>query len=65
VYLRGLNEVTEQIDYVLVTAAVLAAFAGGFVGKRVLTSMTMTGVRRIVAAMLFAVAAGLVIGILR
>ena len=65
VYLRRLAEAADRIDYTLLVGAILAAFAGAFLGKQFLTSMTMTGVRGIVAAMLFAVAAGLVTGILR
>ena len=65
VYLRHIGDVADRIDYTLVTGAVLAAFAGALLGKQFLTSMTMTGVRTIVAVMLFAVAAGLVSGLLK
>ena len=65
VYLRHIGDVADRIDYTLVTGAVLAAFAGAFLGKQFLTSMTMTGVRTIVAVMLFVVAAGLVSGLLK
>ena len=65
VYLRGLADTADSIDYVLLAGAVLAAFAGAILGNRFLTSMTMTGVRQIVAGMLFVVAVGLVMGVLR
>lgn len=51
-------------DYGLLTAAVVAAFLGAFFGNRYLKKMTMTGIQRVVAAMLFAVAIGLVVGLL-
>jgi uncharacterized membrane protein YfcA len=43
----------------------VAAFGGAYLGKRFLDSMTVAGVRAIVAAMLFFVAAGLISGFLR
>jgi uncharacterized protein len=64
VYLRALANEAPQIDYWLLSGAVLSAFAGAFLGSRFLRVVTMGGVRRIVAAMLFFVAAGLAVGVL-
>jgi hypothetical protein len=64
VYWRGLARESAHIDYLLLTGAVLAAFAGAVLGNRWLRSMTLGGVRIIVAAMLLLVAVGLVAGLL-
>ena len=48
----------------LLTAAVLAAFVGAFLGNRYLKKMTMRGVQWVVGVMLFAVAIGLATGLL-
>ncbi|HYH67570.1 MAG TPA: TSUP family transporter [Urbifossiella sp.] len=53
-----------DLEYGLLSAAVFAAFVGAFLGNRYLKKMTMKGVQRIVAAMLVAVAVGLVAGLL-
>lgn len=50
------------LDYPLVSAAVLSAFAGAFLGNRYLKKLTMRGVQRAVAATLAAVAVGLIAG---
>jgi uncharacterized membrane protein YfcA len=42
----------------------LSAFAGAAIGSRLLARVTMVGIRRVVAVMLFAVALGLGAGIL-
>lgn len=65
VYLPALTAAADTIDYALLGATVLAAFAGAYLGKRFLSSMTMGGVRVIVAGMLFLVAVGLITGLLR
>jgi len=52
------------LDYGLLTAAVLAAFLGAFLGNRYLKKMTMRGVQWVVAVTLFAVAVGLITGLL-
>jgi len=65
VYVPALMREADRIDYALLGGAVLAAFAGAYLGKVVLSSVTMSSVRRIVAAMLFVVSAGLVSGVLR
>lgn len=53
-----------ELDYWLLTAAVLSAFLGAFLGNRYLKKMTMQGIQRVVAGMLFLVATGLVTGLL-
>jgi uncharacterized membrane protein YfcA len=64
VYVQALLREHAQIDYLLLGGAVLAAFAGAVVGNRWLQTLTMEGVRRIVAAMLLLVALGLVAGLI-
>lgn len=49
-----------NLDYGLLTALVL----GAFLGNRYLKKMTMRGIQRVVAVTLFAVAIGLVSGVL-
>jgi uncharacterized protein len=63
VYLRALSHRHAEVDYAVLTAAVLAAFAGAMLGNRWLGTMTLHGVRHIVAAMLLAVAVGLATGL--
>jgi uncharacterized membrane protein YfcA len=64
VYSRSLLAEGPRLDYGLLGAAVVSAFAGALLGNRFLKKLTMQGVQRIVAVMLFAVAVGLVCGIL-
>jgi hypothetical protein len=64
VYARALVGDAGRVDYWLLGGAVLSAFAGSFVGNRVLPAVTMRGVRVAVAAMLFVVAVGLATGLL-
>jgi uncharacterized protein len=64
VYSRGLWEQRAELDYGLLAAAVAAAFAGAVLGNVWLKKVTMRGVQRVVAAMLLAVAAGLISGAL-
>jgi hypothetical protein len=64
VYWRALARESLGIDYALLAGAVLAAFAGALVGNRFLRTVTMEGVRRIVAAMLLLVSLGLAGGVL-
>lgn len=52
------------IHHGLLSAAVLAAFAGAWLGNRYLKKMTMQGIQLVVAVMLFLVSAGLVSGVL-
>ena len=64
VYSRSLLTASARLDYGLLGAAVVSAFVGAFLGNRYLKKLTMQGVQRIVAVMLFIVAVGLVCGIL-
>jgi hypothetical protein len=64
VYARTLLAERTLLDHGVLVAAVLSAFAGAVLGNRYLTNMTMTLIRRIVAAMLFAVALALMSGLL-
>ena len=64
VYSRSLLSEGTRLDYGLLGAAVLSAFIGAILGNRYLKKLTMQSVQRIVAVMLFAVAVGLICGIL-
>jgi hypothetical protein len=52
------------LRYSLLAAAVLAAFLGAAVGNTYLKKVTMPGIRRTVALLLFAVSLGLIAGLL-
>ena len=64
VYATSLRDVGADLDYELLTAAVLAAFLGALLGNHYLKKMTMPGIQRLVAVMLIVVALGLITGIL-
>lgn len=64
IYSTSLAREGTRLDYRLLAVGVLAAFAGAFLGNRYLKKMTMPGIQRIVAALLFVVAIGLIAGIL-
>lgn len=64
VYSTSIARESERFDYSLLAAVVLAAFLGAALGNRYLEKITMLSVQRIVAALLFAVGAGLVAGVL-
>ena len=64
VYSAAWVGVEDRLDYGLLTAAVAAAFAGAILGNRLLKKVTMLGVQRLVAGLLFVVAAGLIAGML-
>ena len=64
VYVPKLTAEVDRIEYGLLGGAILAAFAGAYLGNRFFAAMTMQGVRLIVAAMLFFVAVGLLSGVL-
>jgi uncharacterized protein len=64
VYAQSFTVASETLNYPLLTAAVLSAFLGAFLGSRLLTKMTMPGIQRLVAVLLFIVALGLVAGVL-
>jgi hypothetical protein len=53
-----------EFDYGLVTAAVLSAFAGAWLGNQFLKKLTMRSIQWIVTVMLALVAVGLAIGVL-
>jgi uncharacterized membrane protein YfcA len=64
IYSSTLSRESTQFNYGLLAAAVLAAFLGAVLGNNYLKKMTMPGVQRVVAVMLFVVALGLVSGLL-
>jgi len=64
IYSRSLISGNTHFNYGLLVAAVFAAFAGTMLGNNYLRKMTMPGIQRLVAVMLFVVAIGLVSGLL-
>ncbi|MGL4423479.1 MAG: TSUP family transporter, partial [Gemmataceae bacterium] len=62
VYATALRRVQNDLDYELLGVAILAAFAGAFLGNRFLKKLTMTGLQRLVAILLLIVALGLISG---
>lgn len=62
VYATALARESARFDHGVLAAAVLAAFLGAALGNRYLRKMTMPGIQRIVALLLFAVAVGLISG---
>lgn len=64
VYAGTLLAVFGTLDHRLLACAVLAAFAGAWLGNRLLHKTTLRGLQRVVAAMLFAFAIGLILGLL-
>jgi uncharacterized membrane protein YfcA len=64
VYTRSLMHAGQALDYPLLTAAIVSAFMGAFVGNRFLKQLTMPGLQRLVAASLFLAALGLIGGVL-
>jgi len=64
VYVPALLAQGAQLDYPLLAAAVLCAFAGAYLGNRFLHKVTMKEIQFIVAGLLFMVGAGLVSGLL-
>ncbi len=52
----------RRVDWALVAAASLAAFAGAFCGARMIRKVTITLIRRLVSALLVIVAAGMMVG---
>jgi uncharacterized membrane protein YfcA len=64
VYVPALLATRAELDYALLSAAVLAAFAGAWLGNRYLKKVTLRGVQLVVAVMLLVVAAGLASGVL-
>lgn len=64
IYFTTLVRESAHLNYGLLVAAVLAAFAGAALGNRYLKKMTLPGIQRFVAGMLLVVALGLVSGLL-
>jgi uncharacterized membrane protein YfcA len=64
VYARVIRDQQEAFNYILLTAAVLAAFLGATLGNRLLPRVTMARIQTVVAVMLFLVAIGLISGFL-
>ena len=64
VYAGTLLAVFGTLDHRLLACAVLAAFAGAWLGNRLLHKTTLRGLQRVVAAMLFVFAIGLILGLL-
>ena len=62
VYTPKLLATEGSIDYGVVGAAVLFAFAGAYLGNKYLKKMTMSSIQPIVAVMLFLIALGLITG---
>lgn len=64
VYATAMAEQAASIDWGLAASASVAAFAGAFAGTRLMHKVTLVGVQRLVAALLFVVGLGLVSGLL-
>ncbi|MBI4189571.1 MAG: sulfite exporter TauE/SafE family protein, partial [Betaproteobacteria bacterium] len=64
IYSRQIVEHRADLNYGLLGAAVIAAFAGAILGNRYLPKVKMSGIRGIVATLLFIVALGLITGVL-
>ncbi len=64
VYFRSASQWNGHLDYWLLAAAVISAFAGAALGNKYIKKLTVGGVQKIVAGMLVAVAAGLMTGLL-
>ncbi len=64
VYAGTLAAVFDRLDHRLLACAVLAAFAGAWIGNRLLQKTTLRVLQRVVAAMLFVFAIGLMVGAL-
>jgi len=64
VYSSSLAKEGANLNYSLLAAAVLSAFVGATIGNNYLKKMTMQGIQRIVAVMMFIVALGLITGVL-
>jgi uncharacterized protein len=64
VYSRFFFEQRDELEYGLLATAVICAFAGAALGNSFLPKVTMRGIRRTVASLLFLVGVGLVSGLL-
>lgn len=63
-YSRSIPQKDYGFDYSILVAAILSAFLGTLLGNRYLKKMTMKQVQAIVAILLFAIALGLMSGLL-
>ena len=64
VYAQLISRHEAIFDYGLLAAAIIAALLGSVLGNHYLPKATLRGMQRLVAAMLFAVAVGLISGLL-
>jgi uncharacterized membrane protein YfcA len=64
VYSTSLAAEASELNYALLGGAVTAAFAGAFIGNRILNMVTMVGVQRLVGVLLLLVAVSLIAGVL-
>ncbi len=64
IYSRIFLDKGVQVDYWVLGAALIAALSGAYLGNRYLKKITMGVIQKIVAVMLFAVALGLISGLL-
>jgi len=64
IYIPALGATGANLDYSLLIAAVLSAFAGAWLGNRYLKKITLRRLQLLVAGMLLAVALGLAAGVL-
>ena len=64
VYLQHFTSTGLQENTLLIVTATGSAFLGVFIGTRILAKVTMRGIQRLVAILLFVIAGGLVSGLL-
>lgn len=64
VYGRSIVTQRAQLDYALLGAAILSAFAGAYAGNRMLTKLTMRRIQQLVGAMLAVAGVALISGLL-
>jgi uncharacterized protein len=64
IYTRLIAAHHQDFDYLLLGGAIFAAFAGAALGNHYLPKATLVGIQGIVAVLLFAVATGLVLGLI-
>jgi uncharacterized membrane protein YfcA len=64
VYGTGILATSDAVDWPLVAAACASAFAGAYLGARLLKKVTIRWVQFVVSALLVLVAAGLIAGVL-
>lgn len=64
IYGTDISMHTNSINWVMVTTASLSAFAGAYLGKRILVKVTIRSVQFLVSAVLTLIATGLMTGLL-